>query len=199
MSMDTYGKEIEAAIEALRDCEHTGESHTLADALRALVQNKLAAKEASKDSAYVERDKLVCALSKVFPSWLGRHPDTDTAWENDWRWIVYVQLPTGQCSWHIHDSERGWFDHLSQRDEPWDGHTTEEKYARLGALSIAALKKAQGERAVADAARKLYECLTGSKQYKLLSNAAINALDKLNTALRAPQSPSPGESRAGGE
>lgn len=90
------------------------------------------AERSSKDTAYSERDRLVCALSKLFPSWLERHPDLDTAWEDDWRWIVFVSFPTGQASWHIHDSEVSWFYHLERRDgNSWDGHSTAEKYARI--------------------------------------------------------------------
>lgn len=92
------------------------------------------------DAVYAERDRLVAALSKVFPSWLKRHPESDKDWEDDWRWIVFIQLPTGQTSWHIHDSELGWFDHcLRLKDRSsnlWDGHTTEEKYERLARLSV---------------------------------------------------------------
>lgn len=116
---------------------------------------------AAKDGAYRERDQLVCALSKVFPSRLERHPDSDTAWENDWRWIVYIDIPTRypvvfgdmrdmlpesrsfltsikQVSWHIHDSELPMFAHL-RRDIRigWDGHSTEEKYERLSKLHVA--------------------------------------------------------------
>lgn len=90
----------------------------------------------SKDAAYTERDRLVQALSKLFPSYLCRHPESDELWDADWRWIVVVQLPTGQASWHIHDSERGWFDHLEVRANQWDGHSTEEKYARLSRLPV---------------------------------------------------------------
>jgi hypothetical protein len=89
-----------------------------------------------KDAAYAERDKLVAALSKVFPACLGRHADDGQPWDEDWKWVVYIVLPTGQVSWHIHDSEVPMFSHL-RRDPafPWDGHTTEEKYERLAALA----------------------------------------------------------------
>lgn len=91
---------------------------------------------AAKDCAYEERDRLVAVLSKVFPAHLMRHPDEDLEWEDDWRWIVCVELPTGQATWHFHDSELPWFDHLEPRVEnTWDGHTTEEKYRRLEALT----------------------------------------------------------------
>lgn len=111
----------------------------------------------SKNNAYHERDMLVCALSKLFPAYLARHDEADTEWENDWRWIVYIEIPTRvkvvsgdqhnytpeskwfetkmeQVSWHIHDSEREWFNHLEVKENNWDGHNTERKYERLKAL-----------------------------------------------------------------
>lgn len=87
----------------------------------------------SKDDAYHERDMLVCALSKLFPSYLARH-DEKEEWEDDWRWIVYIEIPTGQVSWHIHDSEREMFNHLEVKENNWDGHNTERKYQRLSKL-----------------------------------------------------------------
>lgn len=97
---------------------------------------ELGALKVQKDGAYAERDRLVCALSKLFLASLERHPDSDTTWEDDWRWIVFIDLPTGQATWHIHDSELAWFDHLPRfAGKVWDGHTTPEKYARLAALS----------------------------------------------------------------
>lgn len=89
-----------------------------------------------KDGAYSERNKLLTALSKLLTAWLERHPEEDIEWEDDWRWIVFINHPSGAMSWHIHDSELGWFDHLRrQNGNSWDGHTTEEKYERLAALT----------------------------------------------------------------
>ncbi|AGB41081.1 hypothetical protein Halha_1132 [Halobacteroides halobius DSM 5150] len=34
--------------------------------------------------------------------------------------VVYIELPTGQVSWH-----------LPEHRKEWDGHTTEEKYNRI--------------------------------------------------------------------
>ena len=100
--------------------------------------------EAAKNQGYYERNQLVLALSKLFPAWLERHPIDETPWDDDWRWIVFMEIPvegpagqpaTEQLSWHIHDSERGLFDHLQVREaNSWDGHTTAEKYARLRRL-----------------------------------------------------------------
>lgn len=98
---------------------------------------------AAKNQAYSERDQLVCLLASLYPSWLARHPDSDTTWEDDWRWIVFIHLPDGkggdvQASWHIHDSELKWFLDIGLKEtlygkEPpvWDGHTTDEKYQRV--------------------------------------------------------------------
>lgn len=87
----------------------------------------------AKDNAYWERDQLVAFLSKIYPSWIGWHLGE---WEDDWRNIVYVELPTGQVSWHIHSKELSNFTHLKQDfTKKWDGHTTEEKYKRLNKLN----------------------------------------------------------------
>jgi hypothetical protein len=110
---------------------------------------ELEAVTVAKDNAYHERNMLVAALSRLFPASLERHPDDDTEWDDDWRWIVFIELPNGVdwdkekgrftgaryhvASWHIHDSELGLFDHLPRLSGrfKWDGHTTEEKYERL--------------------------------------------------------------------
>lgn len=88
-----------------------------------------------KDGAYRERNKLVRALSVLFPASLERHPLTDPHWDPEWRWIVFIDLPTGQATWHIHDSEYPDFAHLPKlAGREWDGHTTGQKYERLAAL-----------------------------------------------------------------
>ncbi|MGA1868666.1 MAG: hypothetical protein ACMUJM_08960 [bacterium] len=112
-----------------------------------------------KDNAYWERNQLVAALSKLFPSHLAKHPEDDKEWEDDWRTIVVINIPIEkanlstyeieriksenrfdnpslQLSWHIHDTEIPMFDHLNYRDYRWDGHSTEEKYCRLRKLKV---------------------------------------------------------------
>lgn len=90
---------------------------------------------AEKDGAYRERNKLVSALSKLFPSSLGKHEKTDKTWHKEWMNIVYINLPTGQVSWHLHDTDLPLFAHLEYKNEKWDGHTTEQKYERLSNLN----------------------------------------------------------------
>lgn len=108
--------------------------YALDSALSTLTQydKRIQELEEQKDNAYYERNQLVVALSKIFKSYLGFHPKEDKEWEDDWRVIVFIELPTGQATWHIHDSERKYFEHLDFRSEAkWDGHSTEEKYNRL--------------------------------------------------------------------
>jgi|SRR6187551_3854827 len=98
-------------------------------------QNEIVANlRIGKDAAYRERNKVVSALTKLFPSCLGKHED-DPKWHHEWMNIVYITLPTGQVSWHLHDSDLPLFAHLELNEKiKWDGHTTEEKYERLLAL-----------------------------------------------------------------
>lgn len=42
--------------------------------------------------------------------------------EPEWP-VLYIELPTGQCSWH-----------MPQHSEPWDGHSTELKMKRIDAF-----------------------------------------------------------------
>lgn len=94
---------------------------------------------AQKDAAYRERDMCVALIAKLaaaqgYRVGMARH---EGEWEDDWRWIVYIDLPTGQVSWHIHDSEREWFD-FQVYPGTWDGHTTDQKYERMAALRAGA-------------------------------------------------------------
>jgi hypothetical protein len=54
-------------------------------------------------------------------------------WSDDWHGCVYITLPTGQVSWHFHDSQAHLFAGLQTGTETWDGHDTPEKYRRVAA------------------------------------------------------------------
>jgi hypothetical protein len=89
-----------------------------------------------KNAAYAERNKCIVIMARMalalgLEAGLGRHEEEDKDWEDDWRNIVFIDLPTGQVSWHIHDSELPLFEWLLQYKCGWDGHTTEEKYQRV--------------------------------------------------------------------
>lgn len=84
------------------------------------------------DGAYNERNRLVALLARLYPSGLKR--TEIEGWDPEWQGCVYIDLPTGQASWHFHDREAHLFDGLPDYSSEWDGHTTEEKYQRVGAL-----------------------------------------------------------------
>lgn len=90
------------------------------------------------DIAYRERNRCVALIARMALQ-LGlrvgvrKHPADDKGWEPDWRTVVFIDLPTGQVSWHFHDSERGLLEGLPPYPERWDGHDTPTKYERVRA------------------------------------------------------------------
>ena len=94
-----------------------------------------------RNEVYRERDACVALMAKLalklgYPAGLGKHPASDESWDRDWLNIVYIEIPhpsgkPAQLSWHIHDSELPMFAFLPSYSEPWDGHTTAEKYQHM--------------------------------------------------------------------
>lgn len=91
------------------------------------------------DVAYRERNRVVAAMVRLANgagcrAWIALH-ELGQDWPPEWRYVVYVELPTGQVSWHIHERERPLFGYLrlAKYAPRWDGHTTAEKYDRLAA------------------------------------------------------------------
>lgn len=87
------------------------------------------------DAAYKERNQVVAALAKCFPSGIAK--TAIEGWDEAWHNCVYIDLPTGQASWHYHDRDAYLFEGLPSYTEEWDGHSTPEKYERLHALTVA--------------------------------------------------------------
>lgn len=100
---------------------------TLTEYEAALVQKDMYLSERNRGVALIAR----MAIALGLPAGLGRHEEEDKDWDDDWRNIVFIDLPTGQVSWHIHDSDLPMFEFLGQYRGQWDGHTTEEKYQRV--------------------------------------------------------------------
>lgn len=79
--------------------------------------------------AYLDRNLLALALARrcewdFLRVWVDRSQDPD-------RPILYIELPTGQVSWHIPADTPGMDYPFRGPGVPWDGHTTEEKRLRL--------------------------------------------------------------------
>ena len=119
---DIYERGWYAAEDALRSALATAEA-----------RNETLERE--RDATYHERDQVVAALTKCFPSSIALSGDPE--WP-----IVYIDLPTGQVSWHIRATEIPLFSHLEWEHVDWDGHTTAEKYARLASLTTATTERA---------------------------------------------------------
>lgn len=84
---------------------------------------------------YAERNICVALLANYaqrFGHLVGirAHEGTEE-WDNEWRHVLFIDLPTGQISWHLHDSELVNFPNVPIYGGKWDGHTTEEKHKRM--------------------------------------------------------------------
>jgi hypothetical protein len=101
-----------------------------------LLQAEIAGLRTQKDAAYLERNQVVAALAKCFPSGVAR--TAIEGWSPEWHPCVYIDLPTGQASWHFHETRHAHlFAGLPPYSKPWDGHDTPEKYRRLEQLQPA--------------------------------------------------------------
>lgn len=87
-----------------------------------------------EDAAYEERSKVVALLASLFPSGIAK--TAISGWHPEWHGCVYVDLPTGQASWHYHESHAHLFAHLPPYGGVYDGHSTDEKYDRVRAYAL---------------------------------------------------------------
>ncbi len=89
---------------------------------------------AEKDGAYLERNRCVALIARMaialgYDAGLAK---TDIpGWDPAWHGCAYVDLPTGQASWHYHVSSEHLFADLPAYTKPWDNHTTVHKYRRV--------------------------------------------------------------------
>lgn len=91
------------------------------------------------NNVYAERDKCVALIYHMarllgYPYGLRHSLDMEPGWQN----CAMIDLPTGQVSWHIQDSEEEWFaegNQIKAYTREWDGHDTEEKYRRVLAFA----------------------------------------------------------------
>ncbi|MFJ3089025.1 hypothetical protein [Streptomyces sp. NPDC086838] len=89
------------------------------------------------DAVYRERAHLVSHLAAVYPSTIGYHDPSEPDWA-----VVIIDLPTGQASWHVASDDMDLFGGVARSESnTWDGHSTEEKYARLDAHTRALAQK----------------------------------------------------------
>lgn len=88
--------------------------------------------ESELRNVYRERAHLVGFLTTLFPSHFG-HTDPSTP---DYG-VATVDTPAGQMAWHIHNDDADVIPAQATNTDviAYDGHSTEEKYARLRDLT----------------------------------------------------------------
>ena len=96
--------------------------------------DRIKALEQVRDHAYRERNHLAAFLSHLYPA--GTKATNIPGWDKELQGCVYVDLPTGQVSWHYHKREAHLFAHLPVYEKEWDGHCSEEKYERLARSAL---------------------------------------------------------------
>lgn len=85
------------------------------------------------DTLYTDRAHILALLALHYTSYIA-YSDAD---EPDYA-VLTLETPHGQMTWHIHARDLELFPHV-RRSEPvlaahaYDGHTTEEKHARIRA------------------------------------------------------------------
>lgn len=87
--------------------------------------------QSKPDEAYYDRNQAVMMAAKLAAKLgytVGVRPDED---EPGWT-LVYIELPTGQVSWHLPDAELTGL--WRSYESAWDGHTVEEKRERIAAF-----------------------------------------------------------------
>ncbi len=112
---------------------------------------------AARSAAYDERSRLVAALARLFPSGVQRTEIGDT--DREWHGCVYIDLPTGQASWHFQGDQAEYFRDLPTYEASWDGHTTAEKYERLAGAMVTITEHAELRARLAAAEFSLRELL----------------------------------------
>jgi hypothetical protein len=100
-------------------------------------KREIEALQALKDGAYLERNRCVALLAQLMLAAGGCAGIARTpieGWSEDWFGCVFIDLPTGQASWHFHDSQAHLFAGLPPYRGTWDGHTTPQKYERMAEM-----------------------------------------------------------------
>lgn len=98
------------------------------------VRARLERLEAERDDAYHQRDLAVALLARLAMAsrWsAGVRPHEGPALDARWKRVVFIETPEGQLSWHFPEEEAHLFDALPSHPKAWDGHTSDQKNARM--------------------------------------------------------------------
>lgn len=106
---------------------------------------------ADKDEAYRERNNVVAAFARLFPS--GIRKTEIEGWNPEWHGCVYIDLPNGQISYHYHDNQAQLFADLPAYTKEWDGHDKATVHMRLATFNVLRDERAAQAEARAEALR----------------------------------------------
>jgi hypothetical protein len=96
------------------------------------LQQEIEYLQEQKNTVYSERNAVVAAFARLcraigVPVGLKE----DEHGEPGFRMVCYIDLPSGQVSWHIHDEDLHFFEGIPPYRKEWNGHQTGEKYEQL--------------------------------------------------------------------
>ena len=158
------------AAENLKKCLDQAEAR--AETLREEVERL----RADKDEAYRERNNVVAALARLFPS--GIRKTEIEGWNPEWHGCVYIDLPNGQISYHYHDSQAPLFAGLPAYTKEWDGHDKATVHLRLATFNVLRDERAvQAEARAESAWREGMLEAAGICEAKAMLNWAASARD----------------------
>lgn len=101
--VDCYQEALDLVVylrQEIAERDERGETkERLVDRIEAL-QREVRHLDAQKNAAYSERNQVVALLARLalrlgWKAGVAKHPSEDTAWEGDWRTIIFIDLPTG--------------------------------------------------------------------------------------------------------
>jgi hypothetical protein len=118
---------VPGRIEAVNERETLEARGALSTQLHEVIGRIKAFDQAAKVTGQYDERNMLVLLALATAALLGvRHGiDWDQCEDSDmygFRALVFIELPTGQVSWHLPEWDRG-----------YDGHTTEQKYERIRA------------------------------------------------------------------
>lgn len=103
----------------------------MSDKILEAAQEALDNHKQALDAVYAERNQcvaLIARMASIMGNRVGLRTSSD--FEPGWQNCIMIDLPTGQVSWHLKDSELPLFNFPDYPDA-WDGHSTQEKYRRV--------------------------------------------------------------------
>jgi hypothetical protein len=91
------------------------------------------------NAAYRERNACVALIARMALALglkAGIRRDNGETVRPEFRNLVYIDLPNGQISWHVADTDMDLFEGLPPYNGEWDGHSVETKYSRMKELKL---------------------------------------------------------------